>query len=65
VLSGITGVGSVHAEGDGLAVELDGVERASLVAALVHADIGVRTVTALRRLEDAFLQLVGEEHARS
>jgi ABC-2 type transport system ATP-binding protein len=64
VLSGITGIGGIHAEGDGLAVELDGIERASLVAALVHADIGVRTVTARRRLEDAFLQLVGEEHAR-
>jgi ABC-2 type transport system ATP-binding protein len=65
VLSGITGVGAVHAEGDGLAVALDGVERTALVAALVHAGIGVRTVTARRRLEDAFLQLVGEEHTRS
>jgi ABC-2 type transport system ATP-binding protein len=65
VLAGITGVGVVHAEGDGLAVALDGVERTALVAALVHAGVGVRTVTARRRLEDAFLQLVGEEHTRS
>jgi len=64
VLAGIAGVVGVHAEGDGLTVELDGVERSALVATLVRADVGVRTVTARRRLEDAFLQLVGEEHAR-
>ena len=43
---------------------LDGVSRADLVAALVHGGVGVQTVTARRRLEDAFLGLVGEEHAR-
>jgi hypothetical protein len=30
----------------------------------VHAGIGVQTVQARRQLEDAFLGLVGEEHAR-
>jgi ABC-2 type transport system ATP-binding protein len=65
------GVAKVEDDGRGLAVDLAaGVSgdraptRADLVAALVTAGIEVHTVTARRRLEDAFLQLVGEEHAR-
>jgi ABC-2 type transport system ATP-binding protein len=58
------GVVSVDDEQDGLVVELDGIDRAELVARLVNAGIGVRTVTARRRLEDTFIGLVGEEHAR-
>ncbi len=65
VLAGLEGAGTIAAEGEGLAVELDGIERTAVVAALVHAGVGVRTVTSRRRLEDAFLQLVGEEHTRS
>jgi ABC-2 type transport system ATP-binding protein len=64
VLAGIDGVGAVQREVSGLTVDIDGVSRADLVAALVHGGVGVQTVTARRRLEDAFLGLVGEEHAR-
>jgi ABC-2 type transport system ATP-binding protein len=63
VLAGIAGVGEVQREVAGLTVDVDGVSRAELVAALVHGGVGVQTVTARRRLEDAFLGLVGEEHA--
>ena len=42
----------------GLAVTLDGGRRSELVAALVGAGVAVETVTARRRLEDAFLGLV-------
>jgi ABC-2 type transport system ATP-binding protein len=41
-------------------VELDGIARSELVAALVHAGVGVDTVTARNRLEDAFLGLLRE-----
>jgi ABC-2 type transport system ATP-binding protein len=64
VLASVPGVQSVQHEGGGLTVELDGLPRAELVAALVHAGIGVQTVQARRQLEDTFLGLVGEEHAR-
>jgi ABC-2 type transport system ATP-binding protein len=64
VLAGLAGVGSVQREVSGLTVDVDGLSRPELVAALVHAGVGVQTVTARRRLEDAFLGLVGEEHAR-
>ena len=64
VLSGMAGVGEVHREVGGLTVTIDGVPRTEIVAALVRAGIGVETVTARRQLEDAFLGLVGEEHAR-
>ena len=64
VLAGITGVGSVQREVGGLTVDIDGISRSQLVAALVHGGVGVQTVTARRRLEDAFIGLVGEEHAR-
>jgi ABC-2 type transport system ATP-binding protein len=64
LLAGMAGVGAVHREVAGLTVETDGVRRTEIVAALVRAGIGVETVTARRQLEDAFLGLVGEEHAR-
>jgi hypothetical protein len=50
----------VVSEPPGLALELDGIKRSEVVAALVHARIGVETVTARHRLEDAFLGMVGE-----
>jgi ABC-2 type transport system ATP-binding protein len=40
---------------------LDGLPRSSAVAALVAAGIAVEQVGPRRRLEDAFLQLIGEE----
>ncbi len=52
----------VDAEPPGLTVGINGGSRAELVAALVHAGIGVETVMSRRRLEDAFLGLVeGDE----
>ncbi len=63
-LADLAGVTSVEGEQDGLVLALDGIDRPALVAALVHAGVGVRTVTARRGLEDAFIGLVGEEHAR-
>ncbi|HKF74616.1 MAG TPA: alpha/beta fold hydrolase [Candidatus Dormibacteraeota bacterium] len=54
------GVRTVAADGDGtLVADLDGTPRATVVAALVTAGIGVSRVVPRRRLEDAFLALVG------
>ena len=55
---------AVQSEVAGLTVELDGLHRTEVVAALVQGGVGVQTVTVRRQLEDAFLNLVGEEHAR-
>jgi ABC-2 type transport system ATP-binding protein len=53
-------VGSVAwSGGNGLVVDLDGTPRSEVVAALVKAGIGVDRVVPRRRLEDAFLALVG------
>jgi ABC-2 type transport system ATP-binding protein len=62
VLATQTGVRAVHDEPPGLVVELDGMTRAEVTAALVGAGVGVETITARRRLEDAFLGLL--EHDR-
>ena len=60
VLGGLTGVNTVHPDGNGtLVVDLDGASRAAVVAALVNAGVGVDRVVPRRRLEDAFLSLVG------
>jgi ABC-2 type transport system ATP-binding protein len=60
VLGGLAAVRSVAAAGpNGLVVDLDGAPRADVVAALVHAGVGVDRVMPRRRLEDAFLSLVG------
>jgi len=59
-LKKVKGVRRVVPEPPGLAVELDGIKRSEIVAALVNAGIGVETVTARHQLEDAFLGLVGE-----
>jgi ABC-2 type transport system ATP-binding protein len=58
VLEGLPSVQRVDDEMPGLAVTMDGGRRSELVAALVAAGIAVETVTARRRLEDAFLGLV-------
>jgi ABC-2 type transport system ATP-binding protein len=58
VLEPLPSVKRVDAEPPGLAVAITGGSRAELVAALVRAEIGVETVTARRRLEEAFLGLV-------
>ena len=60
VLDGLDGVRSVAPDGaGGLVVDLDGTPRTDVVSALVRAGVGVDRVVPRRRLEDAFLSLVG------
>jgi ABC-2 type transport system ATP-binding protein len=59
VLDGLGGVRSVTADGNGLVVDMNGTPRSEVVAALVNAGVGVDRVVPRRRLEDAFLALVG------
>lgn len=57
----LTGLGAaVERADEGLVVDLGGVSRARAVAALVEAGVEVDQITPRRRLEDAFLSLVGE-----
>jgi ABC-2 type transport system ATP-binding protein len=58
VLESLPMVQRVDSESPGLAVAIDGGRRSELVTALVQAGISVETVTARRRLEEAFLGLV-------
>jgi ABC-2 type transport system ATP-binding protein len=58
VLEALPSVRRVDDEAPGLAVAIDGGQRSELVVALVQAGIAVETVTARRRLEEAFLGLV-------
>jgi ABC-2 type transport system ATP-binding protein len=60
VLEELAGVRSVAwSGGNGLVVDIDGTPRAEVVAALVRAGVGIDRVAPRRRLEDAFLSLVG------
>jgi ABC-2 type transport system ATP-binding protein len=59
VLAGFVGVQTVESDGDGLVVNMDGTPRSDVVAALVQAGVGVDRIAPRRRLEDAFLALVG------
>ncbi len=61
VLEHLTMVERVDNETPGLAVGINGGSRSELVSALVRAGVGVETVTARRRLEDAFLGLVEDQ----
>jgi ABC-2 type transport system ATP-binding protein len=62
VLDSLAAVRSVAwSGGNALVVDIDGAPRAEVVAALVKAGIGVDRVVPRRRLEDAFLALVGEK----
>ncbi|MEV0896764.1 alpha/beta fold hydrolase [Actinoplanes sp. NPDC049802] len=55
------GVHSVKPEGaNGLIVDMNGTARSEIVASLVGAGIGVDRLVPRRRLEDAFLSLVGD-----
>ena len=60
-LKKLPGVRRAESDPPGITVELEGIKRSEIVAALVRARIGVETVTARHQLEDAFLGLVGEE----
>ncbi|MFI5895345.1 alpha/beta fold hydrolase [Actinoplanes sp. NPDC051513] len=60
VLEGL-GVRSVTPDGpNGLIVDMNGTPRAEMVASLVRAGVDVDRVVPRRRLEDAFLALVGD-----
>jgi ABC-2 type transport system ATP-binding protein len=59
LLEGLPGVSAARTD-EGLVAELDGYGRAAALQALVGAGIGVDQFTPRRRLEDAFLALVGE-----
>jgi ABC-2 type transport system ATP-binding protein len=61
VLAAVDGIGRVTNEGRGLSVELDGIERKTVVAELVRAGVGVETITTRHQLEDAFIGLVGHQ----
>jgi len=58
VLEGLPMVRRIEPEQPGLAVAIEGGKRSEIVAALVQAGVAVETVTARRRLEEAFLGLV-------
>jgi ABC-2 type transport system ATP-binding protein len=59
VLTGLPGVTAERTD-DGLVAELDGASRAAALSALIESGIAVEQFTPRRRLEDAFLALVGE-----
>jgi ABC-2 type transport system ATP-binding protein len=62
----LRGAGARSVTPDGtrtVVADLDGTPRAAAVAALVRAGVGVHRVVPRRRLEDAFLALVGGEAA--
>jgi ABC-2 type transport system ATP-binding protein len=61
VLSDLAGVRAVEVVEGGVHAELNGTPRAEAVRALVAAGVQVTAAGPLRRLEDAFLQLVGED----
>ena len=61
VLQAIPGVIQVSPSERGLVVELDGVRRSEIVAALVNAGIAVDAVMPRRRLEDAYLSIVADD----
>ncbi|WP_232797131.1 alpha/beta fold hydrolase [Blastococcus atacamensis] len=59
VLGAVPGVTAARTD-EGLVAELDGARRSDALQALVAAGIAVDQFTPRRRLEDAFLALVGE-----
>src|SRR3712207_6133231 len=59
VLASLPGVTASRTD-EGLVAELDGTGRAAALQALIAAGVGVDQFTPRRRLEDAFLALVGE-----
>ncbi|WP_246108049.1 alpha/beta fold hydrolase [Saccharothrix saharensis] len=60
VLRSLAGVHDVHVDGEQVHASLNGTPRASALQALVAAGVAVDQAGPRRRLEDAFLELVGE-----
>jgi ABC-2 type transport system ATP-binding protein len=60
VLRGLDGVQGVHVDGELVHAALNGTPRAVALAELVKAGVQVDQAGPRRRLEDAFLELVGE-----
>jgi ABC-2 type transport system ATP-binding protein len=60
VLEGLPGAGPVERTDEGLVVDLGPTGRAQALTALVTEGVAVDQLTPRRRLEDAFLSLVGE-----
>ena len=58
------GVSTVDIDGDLVHADLDGLPRAEAIAILVRAGVAIEQAGPRRRLEDAFLQLVGEGDER-
>ncbi len=58
ILQQIDGIRGVALEPPGLSAQLDGVDRKTIVSALVNAGVGVETVTSRHRLEDVFLGML-------
>ena len=67
LLGRLDGIRSVSVDGgpNQLVVDTNGTARSTVVAELVRAGIGVERVVPRRRLEDAFLALVGESSSGS
>jgi ABC-2 type transport system ATP-binding protein len=61
VLRAVDGVETVTVDGNLVHANLDGLPRSQALGALVSAGVAVEQAGPRRRLEDAFLQLVGEE----
>ncbi|WP_405780693.1 alpha/beta fold hydrolase [Streptomyces sp. NBC_00859] len=62
-VAALPGIGSAVRTDDGLLVRLDGATPAALVAELLRLDVPLTGVGAHRRLEDAFLTLIGGQPA--
>nr|WP_218862531.1 alpha/beta fold hydrolase [Actinopolyspora biskrensis] len=60
-LEGIEGIGKVEVRSDAVYAELAGHPTALAVNALVNSEVSINRVGPHRKLEDAFLELVGEE----
>ncbi|MFE5767846.1 alpha/beta fold hydrolase [Streptomyces sp. NPDC056485] len=58
-VAALEGVGAVTAADDGLLVRLEGATAPALIAELVRLEVPVSAVGPHRRLEDAFLTLIG------
>ncbi|MFE5580840.1 alpha/beta fold hydrolase [Kitasatospora sp. NPDC056531] len=58
-VGGLAGVGSAEAVEGGLLVRLDGLAASELLAELVRLGVPVESAGPQRRLEDAFLSLIG------